>query len=246
MKKLFIGGIIALSFIGCTNWQAEYQKKFAEAALPIQGKFEFMEKMYHNMQEDKDTIIYYDNVDKVPVRERQRLIELLPNGTFKEEKDILDFWIMNPSGYDDNNRVFEDSKDSWSNSYSYYYFANDTVYSEDMMEDALYHFDQYIVKPLQAAKYLLLIKDKLIVRPRVNMRDFDGGYILSHVIVFDIEAKEQIDSFDVAAENSGNVRLSMDSAYMIDLKTGQYELMKDLCSNLNNNAISKARKRISE
>lgn len=239
--KYLLFGFLVSSLIGCTDLQSQYQKALSDATSPIQDKYAYLEKMYLDSKEDTNCV-EYDRFDAIPSGERNKLLALLSEKTENNVSDSA-FWILHsPAGNGYNMGDIEIFGKTIFDRKSFNRFMNDTVYSKDDMESNLSDFDEYIVKPLQAAKYLLLFTDKIYVTPRVNLRDFENGFVLSNVKVYNIDSKELIDSFDVAAQNSSSVRLSIDDTYMIKISTAGGELNKDLYKNLKMKAISKVNK----
>lgn len=239
--KYFFLGFLATSLIGCTDLQSQYVKALSDAVTPIQDKYAYLEKMFLGLK-DNTKCAEYERFEAIPSGERNNLLALLSEEADNNVNDSA-FWILHSPAHNGYNIGDEEifGKSSYDR-HSFNCFLNDTVYSKENMETNLSEFDKYIVKPLRAARYLLLFTDKVYVSPQVNLRDFENGFVLSNVKVYSIDSKELIDSFDVAARNSSRVRLSIDDAYMIDLSTAKVELNKDLYDNLKKKAISKVNK----
>lgn len=239
--KYLLFGFLVSSLIGCTDLQSQYMKALSDAASPIQDKYAYLEKMFLDSKKDTNCV-EYDRFEEIPFGERKKLLVLLSE---KADDNVNDsaFWILHsPAGNGYNTGDIEIFGKTIFDRKSFNRFMNDTVYSKDDMESNLWEFDKYIVKPLQAAKYLLLFTDKIYVSPRANLTDYETGFVLSNVKVYNIDSKELIDSFDVAAQNSSSVRLSTDEAYLINISTAGVELNKNLYDNLKKKAISKVNK----
>ena len=222
--KYLLFGFLVSSLIGCTDLQSQYMKALSDAASPIQDKYAYLEKMYLDSKKDTNCV-EYDRFEEIPFGERKKLLVLLSE---KADDNVSDsaFWILHsPAGNGYNTGDIE--------------IFGKTIFDR---ESNLLEFDKYIVKPLQAAKYLLLFTDKIYVSPRANLTDYETGFVLSNVKVYNIDSKELIDSFDVAAQNSSSVRLSTDEAYLINISTAGVELNKNLYDNLKMKAISKVNK----
>ena len=108
------------------------------------------------------------------------------------------------------------------------------------MNSYLEQFEQNIVNTLKTAKYLLVVKDKMLIKPKTYLNMFEPGYVYSEVQVYDLASKKLIDTFDVGAKNSHEVYESMFSSDDAIHKT----LMRNLYDNLYGNAIIKAKQKL--
>ena len=252
-----------MCFVCCTNWQDEYKKRLAEASEPIMGKIDFYNEKYAEIDKYANSISYED-LEKVRLNDAKMILESLPKET-KKEYHLDEFIILNipdSGGIHINDQIFYNSDEEYGEEYSYYKFFNDDfifndITSENQMNYYLSKFEERIVKPLKAAKYLLIIKDKILVEPDcpVYGDEFTNGYVFSGVDVYDLDSKQLIDRFDVAATNSNTVKVETDLSYSISkdkvdvsgtgfIKNGNLALTEDLYSCLKENAKSKAKDRL--
>jgi len=247
MKRIcyFIVSILTFSLVSCVDWQEEYNKKIAEAAEPIQDRFEFLEEMHHKMNVEGKCAIHDqdDNlsVDEVVLISKYNPKEIVAQVSNPEEWIV--FHTPDSLGYhmgDDGFLI----KDKYN---SYYRFVTDTVTSKDQLESKLRWFNEDVVEPIKTAKYLLVVSDEILIKPEVKYKEkygfksreyegFTGGYVLANVIVYGLSSKQQIDSYKVAAKNS--------EALECEDYALRSELDRDLLENLKKSVLSEAERRI--
>lgn len=253
-NKIIIGLLCLVGLVSCGNnnakyqakLQEEYQRNISEALPSIQGRFDYLKEIYDGIGENTDCV-EYKNVDGLSSEEIRMFSQLLPeedtpNITFTNNMKYVILHIASKNaaaiGMGWWNRVFGAGEGS------YLSLVNKTIETESMKEQCLSAFNEDIVTPLRSMKYLLVVTDKIFVRPGVNPRTFDGGYVLSHVDVYDVDTKGVVDSFDVAADNSEKVRLTMeDDNIFIDAVKALPELNNNLRRRLINNIYYKVQER---
>lgn len=243
--------LLVLCLNSCTtDWKAEYLKKLKEAAQPIQEKVEFINTTQKGLAEYTNGNVY-EKIERVPSDVVKQIVNALSldSAANLHPDEFVVLNIPDSSGYHVNDRAFFNYDDDYyGEEYSYYRFFNDDGILNYMDEDNLSYniqlFEDNIKKPLEAVKFLLVIKDKVLVKPHcpVYGDSFDSGYVLSEVQVFDVATRQLIDTFDVAAENTENVQISIDDIGFT--KDGDRTLLKNLYMSLKKNAKTQAELRM--
>ena len=249
--KVFVVFLVSLGMASCTNNQAklqenqaklqeEYQKSISDAMYSIQGKYDFLKKMYDG-KESNTKCVDYENVDKLSSKEIRMISQSLPDKEVpqNDKSGCLVQYIPSKNGLNVNmewwDRVFG------SGIYSY---ANKKVLDESTKEKCFSEFNSDVVRPLQSAKFFIKVTDVIFVKPKINLYDYESGYVLSHVDVYDINTKEIVDSFEVAASNSDKLRFYMeDNNFFIDKDKAAPKLKTDLYHRLRDNVYDKTLER---
>jgi len=200
---------------------------------PVQGKYDFLWEMYDGIETNK-TCVEYTDARKLTASELQKLATSMIDCSEKEDKP--EYWIMHsPSTLGRNLGRYDIFEDNYGN---YSFWVNQVVASESDMNECLEFFNKDIVEPLETAKYLLLVTDKLLVMPKIKITQSEWGefgYVLSHVDVYDINTTKMVDSFDVAARNSDELFFFTET---INEESCKIEAIDNLYKRLKNNIIT--------
>ena len=245
---------IVFSVVSCstpTDWQAQYKTKLSELAQPIQEKIDFLKEACQKYESINDSCVCYKNADMVSRTDSRKILNALPEvGTLENYNDksylIIHSHAEGGICLDESYEFLGHAEDGQYNYDKFFsidleeeskmYYDN----PEDRMKEILSSFEEKYTVPLSKLNYLLIVKDKILVKPD-GERDgttflYDTGYILSSVEVYDLNTKQLINTFDMAAENSESLN--------IDLFKPQESLNKNLYSNLKKNIVTEFERRL--
>lgn len=229
--------------------QEEYQKGISEGISSIQDKYDSLKEMYETMREENTDCAEYRNQDALPPAEVINLVMYLPEEAQPLSDRSEEFLVLyNPSknGVNLNDiwweRVFGgDLYQRWINDLDWTY---DTLKTEYRKERCLQKFNDEVVQPLQTAKYLLVVTDELFVEPNLQSitYNYESGYVFANVSIYDINTKELVDSFYMAADNSNHLEFDTEKydRFSIDWNKAYPKLKRNLYERLRNNVINEA------
>lgn len=209
--------VITVIFAGCTDWKAEYKKRLNEAFEPVKDKFEFAEGIYKDC-DNRINCVTYDSYKDLPAEHFQMLDKMYTGN----EKSVLiqhpyDWIVLHNCARDGMNigdkKYFD--KDDLSSYYSYRDFNSSL--NKKGVDAIIDNFNNGFVKVFERAKYLLLVTDKILIKPEViNAETFNMGYVYSEVKIYDLNTKEEIGTFDVLSENSDRLSTDLSAGQMIE------------------------------
>lgn len=245
---LLLAGILA----GCTDYQAEYKKQLQEAFAPVKDKYEFAQNLYKNIGENLNCITTND-LNSLS-KEQQAMLSKVTNINDNSEQIYHpEDWIIFHNKAKGGSDIGEYSTYDFfkENTYpSYDHFVNDsTIKKKDNMESALRLFKSQFVDKIKDFKYLIVVTDKILVKPQIFEDGFIKGCILSNVKIYDLNTKQECGSFDVVSENGDIVR----GEYTENEFTRQYgvgpgllmdDFIKDLYDHHKKNIIAEAIKKV--
>lgn len=221
---------------GCTDYQAEYQKKLSEKIAVIQDKYDYVVRVCEEFTKNNDCVMY-DCGDTLRYDQKRKIQSLL-----REEKEIIikdtlpEFFLIHFPAIEDDLLSEDIYRLDYKPINSY---VTDTIYNQRLMKRKLKEFDKHVVTPLKTSKYMLCIKDETLVMPCESWFDFNGGFIVAKAIIADLETKQNIDSFVIIAESSDSIKYNKDYG-------SEIYLVKDLYGNLKKRAFGMASLRLSK
>lgn len=252
--KGIIWAFLTISLVSCTDWNEVYKARFADAVEPVKEKIDFFNAKYADLDKYAGSA-RYESLESLPFEDLYKIMEAFPKDD-KEEKsgNYIVLNVPDSCGEQVADRTFFDfDLKSYDGEKSYWNYSCDSIpYTFRDEDDVSYYLERAeseIIEPMKKANYLLVIEDKILVKPHspIMSGEFEGGYVLAEVQVFDLKTKKKIDTFNVAAQNSQNVKFETDRSYSVSesgvdihgagfIEHGDWTLIKDLYSNLKKNA----------
>lgn len=192
--------LIACIFVGCTDWQAEYKKQLAKDFAPVKKKFEFANELF-NSKSDSCNCVIVDDYDELSIEQKAMMGNASCYSYESEENDDVEEYIIIHSSPITSNLC--DSDFFVHNSFkSYHSFLNSRISGKRDMNNHLDNFNSYIVEPFLKFKYLIVINDKILIKPKMERYyTFRTGYIYSEVDIYDLKTRQNIGSFDIKSRN---------------------------------------------
>lgn len=233
ITRLIIGLFCVAGLTSCTNWQAEYQKRFSESACAVKNKYEFIKATCEKAEANKDCLEFshVNDVDDVTLL----VMSLsLPD----EQAHIGDsHYLQNSSNaiIISNNKNIKDNSDIIKEDIGYPYYENMKIGNKERMMKKLDDFYSEIVQPLERADYFVLVENSIVVSPCIEKGGFSGGGITCKLTLYDLNSFNEVDSFIVSAVNSDRIQRYKKEYEHIN----QQDLFSDLYANLSANIAQK-------
>ena len=231
--NLLICMLCVLGFASCTDWSAKYLEEAKKAIATVENKYDYVKPVYDeflNRSKTEDVCIVRNSADELSEMEAFSIALGLPESQKKTEKpdDVL-ILHFGQFGIDCNNEIFEPEYKNisfWDTEYvtmreyylsTYYDYDSRKIDDRYSYEMKIEDLNRYFVEPLSKAKYLAVVEDLILAKPKYGQGGFVGGGVTAMVYMYNLDTFEKMDSFFVAAINSDKVQADDRNDLMIDL-----------------------------
>lgn len=233
ITKLIIGLLCVVGLTSCTDWQAEYLKRFSESACTIKNKYEFIKTTCEKAEANKD-YVEFDHINDVDAVTLVVMSLSLPD----EQAPAVDsrylqnssnaIIISNNKSIIDNSNIIEEEK-------GYSHYENIKIDNKEFMMYELDDFYNEIVQPLERADYFVLVENNIVVSPCIEKGGFSQGGVTCKLTLYDLNSFNEVDSYIVSAVNSDRIqRIKKEYEHI-----NQQDLFSDLYANLRANIAQK-------